>query len=1153
MKGKGRERGAKGGGGEGERFSRAPLFSLLSTALPLPPPPCLFVFSPLLSAGPARPRHELPWTNWAPGPRAPYYACTANDELIGTGASDRPPLPPAPRGEPMVSLGAVHAAMLRALVGPEAADASLEDDASYEYDISPPRCLVEALVGKGFEGAQEDAGDRARTGAGAPGARAVVEDAAAEDAAAAAADVRALVRHAAAVESALGMDAALGAAGDGMEEAEEEQGAEGVRRGVGLGGAGGAEASSSLTGQEGGAVSGGRSPAAPSAAPPPAPSTPPPSAASPTTSSVSRAPVVVAMLVHGLSPAVLAAAPPQAARLRALLGAPTSVRAAGSVPPNPAKAAHAFFSVQARAAAPAAVKRSRREVEEEDEELDQARAVEGSTGGAMEGAGIRTRSETGATSGSASEGFVKGDEDDAPPAAKRVRISESDANRAVDPCGDVVDEGTGAPGASAPSPAPSSASLALSGSVSSPSSPSSPPAPPTLTWQGAFPADRYALSIDELISNGYPLPAVDGEDATPTATAMADDTDGGDDDAEGERNGNGKETQGSEEEGKETQGNVGEKIAGAQAKEEEEEEMETGVQATGGERTRVLTAKSDAEANVGTDDAGADGGAQGGASLEASLPLEADAAAAQPSSSARLASSQLASPLPTSQPQPSLPSKPAFLPSPRPPSAFSSAPSPLFAFSSPPPPLPRLPLPSSSSSSSSSASRLDPPFASTRRSWPARPHALVALDCEMAVVAGGGKALTRVGLLDCRGEVLLDMHVLPRLPIVDYLTRYSGVDASSLEGVTARVEDARAAVLRHVGADTIVVAHSGENDLRALRLYHAKVLDTAWAYRDRKSNRKRSLKDLARVHLKRRIQNRGNAGHDPAEDARAALDLAKLLVERGPNFPPEASAANARQNVQTRKLADAARALGAGEVAVVGSPSTLKHHVGQAASAVGARGDAETLAALLKLAKNAARKLQQQQQQQQHQGILQQPHAAALAAHATPARAASPSESGVSEALFAAVPAAPRRPTLLLAQWLGLQSSMREAASQARVQGLAESADDASKRDASTALPSATPTYAGHVERHPGIAAALDALAVAANRLLEVLPSHAALFLVGPQGDVPWADHLSRLRSIRTASGAQDRSGHGWGTLEEERAGEAARQACTGTCFVKRV
>ena len=67
-----------------------------------------------------------------------------------------------------------------------------------------------------------------------------------------------------------------------------------------------------------------------------------------------------------------------------------------------------------------------------------------------------------------------------------------------------------------------------------------------------------------------------------------------------------------------------------------------------------------------------------------------------------------------------------------------------------------------------------------------------------------------------------------------------------------------------------------------MQLIHTKVVDTSLLYPHHLGPpSKQALRVLARAHLKRSIQ-RGTGGHDAAEDARAALDLALLRLQRGP-------------------------------------------------------------------------------------------------------------------------------------------------------------------------------------------------------------------------------------------------------------------------------
>lgn len=81
--------------------------------------------------------------------------------------------------------------------------------------------------------------------------------------------------------------------------------------------------------------------------------------------------------------------------------------------------------------------------------------------------------------------------------------------------------------------------------------------------------------------------------------------------------------------------------------------------------------------------------------------------------------------------------------------------------------------------------------------------------------------------------------------------------------------------------ETILVGHSLENDLLALKISHSLVIDTAVLYKhSRGGTYKIALRVLTRRFLSREIQDSGN-GHDSIEDAKAAMDLAFLKIKHG--------------------------------------------------------------------------------------------------------------------------------------------------------------------------------------------------------------------------------------------------------------------------------
>ncbi|KAJ5233105.1 hypothetical protein N7468_006061 [Penicillium chermesinum] len=158
---------------------------------------------------------------------------------------------------------------------------------------------------------------------------------------------------------------------------------------------------------------------------------------------------------------------------------------------------------------------------------------------------------------------------------------------------------------------------------------------------------------------------------------------------------------------------------------------------------------------------------------------------------------------------------------------------------------------------------------------------VLALDCEMCITEGGQSELTRISIINWDGEPIMDELVKPARPVTDYLTRFSGITKELLDPVTTTLQDIQKKLLSLFTPRTILVGHSLNSDLAALKMTHPFIVDTGVIYpHPRGPPLKSSLKFLTQKYLNREIQQ-SIAGHDSIEDARAVLELVKQKCEKG--------------------------------------------------------------------------------------------------------------------------------------------------------------------------------------------------------------------------------------------------------------------------------
>ena len=154
----------------------------------------------------------------------------------------------------------------------------------------------------------------------------------------------------------------------------------------------------------------------------------------------------------------------------------------------------------------------------------------------------------------------------------------------------------------------------------------------------------------------------------------------------------------------------------------------------------------------------------------------------------------------------------------------------------------------------------------------------VAIDCEM-IETDLGDELARLSGTKEDGSVVIDVIFKPIGKIVDLRTEKSGMTEEMLNAATVTSDQCVDMFAKVADKHTIIIGHSLENDLRAMKLIHEKVIDTAILYRgDATYPGKPPLARIYKKYIQKPFREDPEAGHDSAEDARAAFELVSYAM-----------------------------------------------------------------------------------------------------------------------------------------------------------------------------------------------------------------------------------------------------------------------------------
>ncbi|KAI3897123.1 hypothetical protein MKX03_025985 [Papaver bracteatum] len=161
---------------------------------------------------------------------------------------------------------------------------------------------------------------------------------------------------------------------------------------------------------------------------------------------------------------------------------------------------------------------------------------------------------------------------------------------------------------------------------------------------------------------------------------------------------------------------------------------------------------------------------------------------------------------------------------------------------------------------------------------------MLSVDCEMVLCEDKTESLVQVCVVNrnLEGIAPVKLNELVKLdkPVMDYRTQIHGITAKDLERATCSLEDIQKSMKKLLSDGVVLIGHSLDKDLKALKVDHSRVIDTSliFKYPEGHTHKRPSLNHLCKTVLGYDLRESG-APHNCLADAQAAMKLVLAKLE----------------------------------------------------------------------------------------------------------------------------------------------------------------------------------------------------------------------------------------------------------------------------------